>query len=146
MKPEDYELISTCGGFVRAALQMQSYPWSEDIFADLDKRGAAVACKAANGAGKTQCVAAPVALWHASVFPKSLTICTAGVFHSHSSHRFENPLPFSRRGNAASNRSEFSKFQFSGSVIGACLLRGDRFKIDPEYHELSCRNPHRQPG
>jgi hypothetical protein len=40
----------------------------------------------------------------------------------------------------------FPKFQFSGSVIRACLLRGDRFKIDPEHHELSCRNPHRQPG
>jgi hypothetical protein len=43
--------------------------------------------------------------------------------------------------NAASIRSEFSKFQFSGSVIRACLLRGDRFKIDPEHHELSCCNP-----
>ena len=40
----------------------------------------AVAVKAANGAGKTERVAAPVALWHASVFAKSLAICTAGVF------------------------------------------------------------------
>jgi hypothetical protein len=50
------------------------------VFLDLDKRGAAVALKAANGSGKTVGIAAPAALWHASVFPGSLTIATAGVF------------------------------------------------------------------
>jgi hypothetical protein len=61
-------------------LRLESYPWTENIFHDLDRRGAAVAVKAANGAGKTERVAAPAALWHASVFARSLTICTAGVF------------------------------------------------------------------
>jgi hypothetical protein len=74
------------------------------------------------------------------------SICTSGVLHSHSSHRFETHDQLPCRGNAASNRSEVSKFQFSGSVIRACLLRGDRFKIDPEHHEPSCCNPHRQSG
>jgi hypothetical protein len=50
------------------------------VFHDLDPRGSAVALKAANGSGKTTGVAAPAALWHASVFPGSLTIVTAGVF------------------------------------------------------------------
>lgn len=69
-----------CGGFIRGALQLQSYDWATAIFNDLDRRGAAVACKACNGAGKTERVAAPVALWHASAFPRSLTIVTAGTF------------------------------------------------------------------
>src|SRR3569833_246316 len=77
---ERLELLSTCAGFIRGALQIDSYDWAQRIFMDLDRRGAAVAVKACNGAGKTACVAAPVALWHASVFPRSLTICTAGVF------------------------------------------------------------------
>jgi hypothetical protein len=77
---EQLELLASCAGFIRGALQLESYQWAENIFHDLDRRGAAVAVKAANGAGKTERVAAPVALWHASVFPRSLTICTAGVF------------------------------------------------------------------
>jgi hypothetical protein len=77
---ERLELLATCAGFIRGALRLGSYPWAEAIFHDLDRRGAAVAVKAANGAGKTERVAAPVALWHASVFARSLTICTAGVF------------------------------------------------------------------
>jgi hypothetical protein len=95
---QDISLLATCSGFIRGALQLESYPWADNIFHDLDPRGAAVAVKACNGAGKTERVAAPVALWHASVFPRSLTICTAGVFrqvkeqlfpaiHSHA-HKF----------------------------------------------------------
>src|SRR5262245_15629482 len=76
----EFENLSTCAGFIRGVLQLQSYPWAEMIFGDLDRRGAAVAVKAANGAGKTERVAAPIALWHASVFPGSLTICSAGTF------------------------------------------------------------------
>lgn len=77
---QQLELLATCAGFIKGALRLESYPWAEAIYHDLDRRGAAVAVKAANGAGKTECIAAPVALWHASVFPRSLTIVTAGVF------------------------------------------------------------------
>jgi hypothetical protein len=80
LKTAELEALTTCLGFIRGALQLKSYPWAENIFADLDRRNAAVAVKACNGAGKTERLAAPVALWHASVFPRSLTICTAGVF------------------------------------------------------------------
>jgi hypothetical protein len=94
----EIELLSSCAGFVRGALQIESYQWAQSIFMDLDKRGAAVAVKACNGAGKTARIATPAALWHASVFPKSLTIATSGVFrqvkeqlfpaiHAHA-HRF----------------------------------------------------------
>jgi hypothetical protein len=79
-KSAELELLATCAGFIRGALRLESYQWAENIFHDLDRRGAAVAVKAANGAGKTERVAAPVALWHASVFPRSLTICTSGTF------------------------------------------------------------------
>lgn len=80
MKETDVSNLSTCAGFIRGALQLDSYSWAEKVFHDLDRRGASVTVKAANGAGKTARIAGPVALWHASVFPKSLTICTAGVF------------------------------------------------------------------
>ncbi len=98
MNPTELEALSTCNGFVRAVLQLESYPWAQRVFVDVDRRGAAVALKAANGGGKTVRVAAPVALWHAAVFPGSLTVATAGVFrqvkeqlfpaiHAHA-HRF----------------------------------------------------------
>ena len=98
LKPAELELLATCAGFNRAVLQVQSYEWAEKIFVDINQRGAAVAVKAANGAGKTSRVASGVALWNASVFPGSLTIATAGVFrqvkeqlfsalHSHA-HKF----------------------------------------------------------
>lgn len=74
------EALSTCAGFVRGVLGLESYPWADDVFHDLDGRGARVAVKSANGAGKTSRLAAPAALWHASVFPRSLTICTSGVY------------------------------------------------------------------
>lgn len=78
LKPAQLETLATCAGFVRGVLGIQSYEWAERVFADLDKRGAAVAVKAANGSGKTQFVAAPAVLWHASVFPRSLAIVTSG--------------------------------------------------------------------
>lgn len=80
MNPNELELLSTCNGFVRAVLQLDSYPWAQRVYHDMDKRGAVVALKAANGSGKTVRIAAPVALWHAAIFPGSLTIATAGVF------------------------------------------------------------------
>ena len=75
----ELEGLATCAGFIRGALRLESYPWAEAIYHDLDRRGA-VAVKAANGVGKTERIATPAALWHASVFPHSLAICTAGVF------------------------------------------------------------------
>jgi hypothetical protein len=97
-KTVELELLGTCAGFIRGALQLESYQWAENIFHDLDRRGAAVAVKAANGSGKTQFVAAPACLWHAAIFPRSLAIVTSGTFrqvkeqlfpavHSHA-HKF----------------------------------------------------------
>jgi hypothetical protein len=80
VKQKDFELLSSCAGFCRAVLQMKLYPWAEAVFADLDHRGVSVAVKACNGSGKTTTLGAGAALWHASVFPRSLTVCTAGVF------------------------------------------------------------------
>lgn len=98
MTSEEISLLATCAGFIRGALSIQSYDWAEKIFHALDRRGAAVACKAANGSGKTQFVAAPACLWHAAIFPRSLAIVTSGTFrqvkeqlfpavHAHA-HRF----------------------------------------------------------
>jgi hypothetical protein len=80
LNPTQLETLATCAGFVRGVLRIESYQWAENIFADLDRRGSAVAVKAANGSGKTQFIAAPAVLWHASVFPHSLAIVTSGTF------------------------------------------------------------------
>ena len=79
LKATELEGLGTPLGFTKGVLQLQCYPWAERILCDLDRRGA-VAVRAANGSGKTSRLAASSALWHAAVFPKSLTICTAGVF------------------------------------------------------------------
>lgn len=80
LKPAQLETLATCAGFVRGVLRIESYPWAQNIFADLDRRGSAVAVKANNGSGKTQFIAAPAVLWNASVFPRSLSIVTSGTF------------------------------------------------------------------
>jgi len=80
LTPTELELLATCNGFVRGVLRLDSYPWAQRVFHELDRRNIAVAVKAANGSGKTTHIAAPAALWHAAIFPGSLTIATAGVF------------------------------------------------------------------
>jgi hypothetical protein len=46
----------------------------------------------------------------------------------------------------ASTRCDLSKPQFSGSLISAHLATWLPIEIDPERHEFSRCNPHRQPG
>jgi hypothetical protein len=74
-------------GFAKAVLGLNLYGWQEKILWDLDTPGA-VCVRAANGSGKTSVVGASAALWHASAFPGSLTICTAGVFRQVSEQLF----------------------------------------------------------
>ena len=60
-------------------LGMSLYDWQEKILWDADEHGA-ISLKAGNGSGKTTSIAAPLALWHAVAFKRSLTIITAGVY------------------------------------------------------------------
>ena len=72
-------LLASPYGFIRGVLGLSTYPWQDAVYRDLDRPGAVVV-KACNGGGKTSKLAVPLALWHATVFPKSLVVCTAGVF------------------------------------------------------------------
>lgn len=81
------DAISSPVGFAVGVLGLKLYPWQEAVLWDMDRPGS-VALKAANGSGKTACIAAPLALWHATVFPGSLTICTAGVYRQVSEQLF----------------------------------------------------------
>lgn len=81
------DYLTTPVGFAKAVLNLKLYPWQEKILWDLDKPGAA-ALRAANGSGKTSIVGASAALWNASAFPGSLTICTASVFRQVSEQLF----------------------------------------------------------
>ncbi len=76
---ERLKLLSLPYGFAMGVLGLDLYPWQVEIMAALDRPGS-VAVKAANGSGKTTGLGAPLALWHASVYPGSLTIVTAGVY------------------------------------------------------------------
>jgi phage terminase large subunit len=78
--PDHLALFATPYGFASGVLREPLYRWQEDVLASLSRRGASVAVKAANGAGKSTKIGAPLALWHAAVFPGSLTIVTAGVY------------------------------------------------------------------
>ncbi len=98
-KPSNNDLLATPLGFTKGILRLPIYQWQEQVLHDLDKPGA-IALKAANGSGKTVRVAGPAALWHASVFPRSLAIVTSAVhrqikaqlfpaLHQHA-HKFQN--------------------------------------------------------
>lgn len=81
------DYLTTPVGFALGVLGQKLYPWQERVLWDLNLPGA-VALRAANGSGKTAVVGAAAALWHASAFPGSLTICTAGVFRQVSEQLF----------------------------------------------------------
>lgn len=66
--------------FTEDILGVPCYAWQHRVMEDLDRTGARVALRAANGSGKTSHIAAPAALWHAAVFPGSVTITTSGVY------------------------------------------------------------------
>jgi phage terminase large subunit len=73
-------LLATPYGFAAGILKLNLYPWQVDTMASLNRRGACVAVKAANGSGKSTRLGAPLAIWNAVAFPGSLTIVTAGVY------------------------------------------------------------------
>ncbi len=85
--PTAADYLTTPVGFALGVLGVKLYPWQERVLYDLDMPGAVV-LRAANGSGKTSVVAASLALWHASAFPGSLTICTASVFRQVSEQLF----------------------------------------------------------
>ncbi len=85
--PELAEYLTTPVGFTLAVLGVKLYPWQEKVLWDLNLPGA-VALRAANGSGKTSVCGASAALWNASAFPGSLTICTASVFRQVSEQLF----------------------------------------------------------
>jgi len=89
------KLLASPYGFIRGVLRHTPYSWLEAIYHDLDKPGAVVV-KACNGAGKTTKIAVPLALWHASVFPGSLTVVTAGVFRQVKEQFFPELRSYSR--------------------------------------------------
>jgi phage terminase large subunit len=74
------DLLATPFGFAAGILKLDLYPWQVDTMAALNRRGASVAVKAANGSGKSTRLGAPLAIWNAAVHPGSLTIVTAGVY------------------------------------------------------------------
>jgi len=81
------DYLTTPVGFALGVLGLKLYPWQEKVLWDLNLPGA-VALRAANGSGKTSVVGATAALWHASAFPGSLTICTASVYRQVSEQLF----------------------------------------------------------
>lgn len=79
-KPKPEEMLGTPIWFAREILGLKLYPWQEKVLWDVAIGKKPVALRAANGSGKTACVALPLVLWHATVFPFSQTVTTAGVY------------------------------------------------------------------
>jgi hypothetical protein len=74
--------VTDLENFSREIFGMDLYQWQIDAMkAITGKNGKSrVAVRAANGSGKTTCLAAPAALWHALIYPNSITITTSGVY------------------------------------------------------------------
>ena len=62
------QLLATPLGFSKL-LDIDLHPWQSKVFLDVGL-GNRVALKAANGSGKTSCLAAPLVLWWCTVYPK----------------------------------------------------------------------------
>jgi phage terminase large subunit len=74
---QDYIHLPT---FARRVLELPLYPKQAAVLADLDRPGSEVTAVTANGVGKTTMLAAPVVIWHALCYPKSVTVTSSGVF------------------------------------------------------------------
>lgn len=94
----DYE--TACAhpiGFCMDSLGLEDiYDWQCRVLADMVQPGA-VALRAANGSGKTQRIAAPFALWHATAFPRSTVVVTAGVWRQVKDQFFASVQRWSNR-------------------------------------------------
>ena len=73
--------------FATAALGLRLYVWQHAVLMDLNFPGS-VALRCCNAAGKTSVIGAAACLWHASVFPGSLTVVTSGTFRQVSAQLF----------------------------------------------------------
>lgn len=78
LKPE--HCIGSPIWFANNILGLKLYPWQERVLWDVALGKKPVSLRAANGSGKTQCIALPLLLWHAAVFPYSQAVTTAGVY------------------------------------------------------------------
>tara|TARA_R110000850_G_scaffold80647_2_gene173233 strand:- start:86 stop:1651 length:1566 start_codon:yes stop_codon:yes gene_type:complete len=74
------EALGTPTWFAKEILGMKLYPWQEKVLWDVALGKKPVALRAANGSGKTACVALPIILWHCATFPYSQVVTTAGVY------------------------------------------------------------------
>ena len=74
--------VTDLENFSKEIFGMELYPWQEKAMKGITGKGGKcrVAVRAANGSGKTTHLAAPAALWHALIYPNSITITTSGVY------------------------------------------------------------------
>ena len=66
--------------YARVRLGLELYPWQERVIRAMDRRGARVAMRTCNEAGKTSTVAAALILWHMETFVGSMTVTTSGSY------------------------------------------------------------------
>ena len=74
--------VTDLENFSRQIFGLELYKWQLQAMKDITGKGgkSRVSVRAANGSGKTTMLAAPAALWHALIYPNSITITTSGVY------------------------------------------------------------------
>jgi hypothetical protein len=77
---EDLSKLKDPAIYARARLAMDLYPWQERVLRAIEPRGARVALRTCNEAGKTSTVATAMILWHMETFVNSMTVTTSGAY------------------------------------------------------------------
>jgi len=72
--------LGTPAGVATQVCALNPYPWQYKVYFDMEKVGAKVSLRAANGSGKTSTIALPLIVWHMCAFPGSITVVTSGTY------------------------------------------------------------------
>jgi hypothetical protein len=91
------ETVSYLPYFAREILGIPLYSWQAQALADIDAENSQVACKVANGSGKTTNIISPAVVWHALFHPGSKTVTTSGVFRQVKEQMWPRVREFARK-------------------------------------------------
>jgi hypothetical protein len=75
-----FEEAGRLANWPKVFFKKEIYPWQREILENIELKHSRSILQACNGSGKTSLIAATAVLWHMVRFPRSVAICTAGVY------------------------------------------------------------------